>query len=277
MRYAISMCLFPDLPLGSALRKCGNAGFPAVELNCGDSVSGQWYVDPAAAARTLREIGISADSVHGHSAGWALGAFVEADRLAALEKTAECFGPAAEVGAGVVVVHANSPTPEHPATEADYGPSMDRTRESLAVLAERAKGLGLRLALENLPARGTPRPSRNIEDVLFMIDGMGDHVGVIIDAGHSNANGRDAAQEVRKVGDRLFATHIQDSDGLGEDQHLVPGQGTVDWDAFLDALDECAPDALRTIEMTAGSGEPDEVLAAVVAVRDRWNARNASQ
>jgi len=149
---------------------------------------------------------------------------------------------------------------------------MGRSRESLEELAHRAAGVGLKLAVENLPQRHSPRPGGPIADVLEIINGLGDHVGVCIDAGHSNANGLDPAEEVRLVGDKVFAVHIQDSDGLGEDQHLLPGKGTTDWRRFMEALDATAPGCVRTFEIGAKDGGADRLLAELTELRERWAA-----
>jgi sugar phosphate isomerase/epimerase len=270
--YGLSTCLFPDIPMEDALEKIATAGFRQVELTCMQGVMGQWTGDPARTRRALDAAGLRARTVHSPPEGFDNAARVEADRIASVEAAVSCFGPACEVGAERVIIHTNSPQSEWPFTEEDYEPSKARTRRSLTTIAERAAKAGLRVAVENLPSRGTPRPGAAIEDVLEMIDGLGDHVGICLDAGHSNGNRRNPAGEARRVAERLFAVHIQDSDGLGSDQHWVPGRGSVDWEGFIAALEETAPDCVRTLEVTGKEGNPNDVLVAVARLRDLWEA-----
>jgi len=145
-----------------------------------------------------------------------------------------------------------------------------RATESLTILAERAAAAGVRLAVENMPRRGTPRPGGSVAEVLAMIDGLGAHVGVCVDAGHANANGLDAAAEIRAAAGRVFAVHLQDNDGKGEDQHLLPGQGTIDWPATLAALERFAPDAAVNFEIGVQPAGAAATLAALADLRRTW-------
>ncbi len=42
---------------------------------------------------------------------------------------------------------------------------------------------------------------------------------------------------VRDLGDRIFTLHLSDYDGVDE-KHWVPGEGVIDWTAFMRALHE---------------------------------------
>jgi sugar phosphate isomerase/epimerase len=168
-----------------------------------------------------------------------------------------------------VICHPNNYASD-PFSADGFGASWQRTRESLAWLAEMAQRAGVRMAVENLPSRGLPRPGARVCDVLRMIEGLGAHVGVCLDAGHSNANGLSAAAEATEAGERLFALHIQDTDGLGDDQHWLPGRGTTDWPALLRALDKMRFVGARTFEVGASAGL-EETIAALAALRGDWS------
>jgi len=266
--YGVSSSLLGNLSFEEALARIAGAGFRQVEMGSDEGAPfSSWRVDTEAANRTLAELGVKARSVHVPSEGWNLADPDDAARKAKIEIVAGCFAPAVAVGAEVAVCHHNTPVEPPAVHDRD---SMKRSRESLAVLADRAGELGLELACENLPARGTPRPGGPIEDVLEIIDGLGDHVGVCVDAGHSNSNGRNAATEATAAGPKLFAVHIQDNDGSGADQHLLPGAGTTDWDAFIGVLGECARDCVRTFEIGATAETADGVLAVLARLREQW-------
>jgi sugar phosphate isomerase/epimerase len=60
-------------------------------------------------------------------------------------------------------------------------------------------------------------------------------VALAVDTGHANMNAT-AAEETLAAGHRLRTTHVHDNDGR-TDTHLPPGLGTIDWAAWLRALD----------------------------------------
>ena len=92
---------------------------------------------------------------------------------------------------------------------------------------------------------------------------------ICLDVGHANANEKSAAQEALAAGDRLLALHLQDNDGLGQDQHLLPGRGTTDWDAFLRAMAELDGDVIHTFEVKP-VGLLEATLEILAGLRDQW-------
>jgi sugar phosphate isomerase/epimerase len=191
-------------------------------------------------------------------------------RQTALEIATDCFAQAAEIGAQMVVVHPNSSS--DPFTAEAYAASWARTREALVVLAERAQERGVQMLVENMPARGLPRPGSTVIDVLKMIDGLGDHVGVCLDVGHSYANGISPAEEMRQAGDKLLEVHLQDNDGGGEDQHWIMGAGGIDWEAYHEAVAETAFEGFQVFEVLRGD-TPQALLAQMARMRREWEER----
>lgn len=59
--------------------------------------------------------------------------------------------------------------------------------------------------------------------------------GWCYDTGHANAFGHDCTvlAELKRV---PLSLHIQDNNGDGRDEHLIPGDGTIDWKRFLHML-----------------------------------------
>lgn len=268
--YGISASLFGEIPVAALVERLARHGWHQVELGFAVKPEVDWCADILGTRRRLDDAGIGVPSVHISNAGWNLAAPDEAVRKAALDRALACLEPAAALGARLVITHHNATGA--PFREDNRAATMARSRQALATLADRARALGLSLAVENLPQRRTPRPGGPIADVLEIIRDLGSHVGVCVDAGHSNANGRDAANEAREAGARVLAVHIQDSDGRGEDQHLLPGIGSTDWQRFITALDEVAPTCVRTFEVAANGADPEAVLTEVTRLRDAWSA-----
>ena len=62
--------------------------------------------------------------------------------------------------------------------------------------------------------------------------------GWCFDTGHAHCSGLKISS-VRSVSAIPLSLHIQDNHGVGSgDEHLIPGDGTVDWKEFLDILSE---------------------------------------
>ena len=270
--YGISTSMFSGLPLEKALQRVAAAGFREVELSCCEGAPGDWYLRPDNTRRALQANRLHARAVHSPNAGWNNAAKDPSARAISIDAATACFKPAIDVGANTVVIHANAPNKETAYTEEDYGPCLRRSIESLAILAERAAKAGVRMAVENLVTRGQPRPSVAMEEVIEMISGLGDHVGVCLDAGHVNAEGNDPVAAARLAATKIFAVHLQDNDGKGEDQHLVPGSGTIDWNAFIATLDAIAPECVRTFEVGASENEYDKVLMTLAQLRETWES-----
>jgi sugar phosphate isomerase/epimerase len=61
-----------------------------------------------------------------------------------------------------------------------------------------------------------------------------DQIGVCLDLGHAHiAPG--IAEAVSTLGKRIAELHVHDNHGL-RDEHLWPGDGTIDWPAALESL-----------------------------------------
>ena len=272
--YGVSTSLVKDLPRLLAFEKLATAGFEAVELSANDGHLENWLADPAGVRRELAAAGIRPWSVHSSSAGWDLAAPDPDDRAAAVRISAGSFRPAVEVGAEVVICHCNAP--RRPFEPEDYDAALRRTGESLKALAEQAHDAGIRLAIENMIPRPVKRPATKVAEILALIEPLGEHVGICLDTGHANAAGSDVADEARLAGRRLFSLHLQDNHGQpDQDEHLVPGKGTIDWNAFLDALDELNFTAPRIFEVALAGGPErlDQILQELAELSANWQAR----
>ena len=263
----VSMALFPaELPLDGKLAAIAAAGFAQAELPSAESF---WRMDPAQARDAFARYGVRPRSAHSLDAGWDNDAPDPATRRASVDKVSSVFAVAAAIGVEVIVVHPNARY-THEFFESDYEASIVRSVGSLKELSLRAAAHGLKLAVENVPRRGAPRPGGTLAEILAMIDGLGPHVGVCVDVGHSNANGCSAAEDLRAAAGRVFAVHLQDNDGKGDDQHRLPGEGTIDWPAVAAALERYAPGASINFEIGPSAGAAAEVLATLARFRDRF-------
>jgi sugar phosphate isomerase/epimerase len=179
------------------------------------------------------------------------------------EYSGACLARGLEVTAGlggsVMVVHTN------------YSPRFSRAglrewlgnwSERMGPILEKARGLGVRIALENVWEERPETLSRLIE-VLPGRDAM-----VCLDTGHINAFSRlPVARWWELLGEHVIALHLHDNDGLSDD-HLSPGDGTFDFPSLACILRRRAALPLMTFETDlAGAIEGRAHLESLLAER----------
>jgi len=104
---------------------------------------------------------------------------------------------------------------------------------------------GTRLALETIwnftEQTGEKSSLGETEEEFLEIVNFSDSecLGIHIDTGHSHLLGN-LMRMVELAGDRLFSFNIHDNHGQREgghwDEHLIPGEGDVDWERFMSIL-----------------------------------------
>ena len=271
MQYAISTWIVEAEPADEAIRLLADAGFRKAELSGGVSPLLQaWEEDPVGVRRKLDMVGIDVPSVHCPRAGRLLDVADGAEREASASANVEYFEWMKECGIPEIVIHPTSSAGM--STDEERSAVRARSVESLKTLAESAGQLGIRLAVENL---GTAdRPGSSMADLLDMIDGLGDHVGLCLDIGHSNMAGFDILDELRRATDagKLFSLHIHDVNEDGKD-HFMPGEGRLLLDTFVAALDRARFSGGRILEISPPQADVAARLREAAAVRDAWEAR----
>ena len=80
---------------------------------------------------------------------------------------------------------------------------------------------------------------------------------VCLDTGHANFCGEKPADAVRLVGkEYLGSLHVHDNNGKA-DEHKTPGNGTIDWEDFSDALAEIGFEGCVNFETAVPSSVPN--------------------
>lgn len=222
--------------------------------------------DIALSVKMLKEYGLGMRGIHG-AHGWGYGEKREgmykwlpqaegvAD-ISAFDETLRKRGSAlvqnriklAEAtGTREVVLHVQIPYVRFadPAFKETY---YSQTFKTLAENEQYARERGVRLCIENMV--GTPNELQFDEfDRIF--DRFGpDYIGYCCDTGHAMlTDANDPFSIPRKYVDRLYMIHLNDNHGYSRpgdfsddaamsraDEHLVLGDGTVDFDAFAEIL-----------------------------------------
>ena len=111
---------------------------------------------------------------------------------------------------------------------------LERIRE----IVNYAKELDIKVAFENTKIKGY------LEYVIQNLDN--DNVGICYDAGHCHVHFNDEfPYEMFK--NKIFAVHLHDND-KSDDLHLLPFDGTIDWEKVIKKLRDCNYEGPITLE-----------------------------
>ena len=210
-----------------AIASTAEIGFDLIEVPLLDPSS----IDTAMTRSLLEDHGLGAAC----SLGLDPNADVSSEDPAAVARGRDLLGQAVDAAAGIGATDLcgvlYSVLAKYPA------PISERSRahvvESMAWLAERAAGSGLRVNLE-VVNRYETNVVNTTADMLALIDETGVDLGIHLDTYHVNIEENGFAGPVREAADagRLRYVHV------GESHRGYMGSGTVDFDAFCAALRE---------------------------------------
>lgn len=168
----------------------------------------------------LHGAGLAVWSVHlPFGPAWDVSADPRDGRLQRLE---DHLTGAAELGAHCVVLH-----PSHTPLTASRSACVRFSRAAIAHLGQRARTLGLALAVENLPRSYLAGTVAELAELLPT------GVGVCLDVNHPMQE--TAVDFARRLAPRVVTVHLSDSDGR-EDRHWLPGEGCVDFGTVRSTL-----------------------------------------
>ena len=272
--FAISTHLYHDAPLGrDHLVEIAVHGFDAVELFANRP---HLACDDAAIPtieEAVRDSGLRVHSVHAPiaealrggrwTAPFSIASGDQAARGRAVSEVLASLEMAQRLEAGFLVVHVGVPDDQRGSPDDNREDAAFRSLEELHAAAAPS---GVRLALEVMPNRlsGAERLVASIEDELDL-----DGAGICLDFGHAHLAG-DVVDAVEAVSGYLLTTHVHDNGGR-TDEHLLPFDGSIPWEAVLMALQKVGYDGTYVFEL-AGSSTPRAVLERAQRVRTRFEA-----
>jgi sugar phosphate isomerase/epimerase len=188
-------------------------GYDGVEIMVGiDALSQQTHaVKQLAEHHGIPIVAIHAPTLLFTQQVWGFEPWAKLERSAAM---------AAEVGAGVVVVH----------------PPFRWQREYAAGfvdgIATLERSTGLRFAVENMyPWRAAKRSTPMY--LPHWDPSTEEYANTTIDLSHAAIAGDDVIEMAERLGPRLRHVHLTDGTGSAKDEHLVPGRGHMGADRFL--------------------------------------------
>lgn len=128
--------------------------------------------------------------------------------------------------------------------------TMEYSLTALEHLGAFARPLGVRLLVENLLNEATtPEHLRMILEA-----GHLDQVGVCLDLGHAHIT-VGVREAIASLGKRIVSVHVHDNHGV-RDEHLWPGEGTIDWPDAAEGLQQLAEPPAAVLEINFNLYDP---------------------
>lgn len=228
-RFAASTGCCVDVPVFRTLDDLHDAGVTAVELGTPPRHFDPWRHDQVVAlGDRLRQLAIEPVAIHAPFGG--LLDLTDPNphhRHAAIGAILSAASALHEVGGSRVVVHVS----DAPRQGQNVGERLANGTDALRVLARACRQMQMMLVVE------TPLPhliGGHPDEFAAVVGPLDPSVGVCLDTSHTTL-GRHWDRFVQLTADRLVHVHANDHRGEFDD-HLPPGDGTIDWGHVRDTL-----------------------------------------
>jgi sugar phosphate isomerase/epimerase len=147
-----------------------------------------------------------------------------------------------EIGAQLIVVHPGNWCENQVEKEERISNSIN----SLTQIVLFANSVNVKVAVENLPPGFVADDVSTMKRILLetrKASNLNGSIGVCLDTGHANLS-NNLIDYLEHFGNDILTMHIHDNYGnnnndprnAGDDSHLLPGEGTIDWNKFFDNL-----------------------------------------
>jgi sugar phosphate isomerase/epimerase len=149
-----------------------------------------------------------------------------------------------EIGGQIIVIHPGDWYENHTEKEERINNSIN----SLTQIASFAKSLNIKVAVENLPPGFVADDIKTMKRIIHetrKAANLNESIGVCLDTGHANLN-NNLIDYLEHFKSDIITMHIHDNLGYqnndprnaGDDRHMLPGTGKIDWNKFFDKLDD---------------------------------------
>jgi sugar phosphate isomerase/epimerase len=168
-----------------------------------------------------------------------------------IDHTKRCLTLARELGAPCITTEPGGPVE----TGASWSKALQLFVEGLKPVAEHAEKEGVLLLVE-------PEPGLLIEKMDQFLELMqhldSPAVGLNFDIGHAYCVGDEPATTLPRMAKYVRHIHLEDIAATRVHQHLVPGDGAIDFNATLRAIQSIGYQGWVTIELYPYVENPDE-------------------
>jgi len=239
-----------------AFKKIREHGFDAIDFQMMDTDATPYNIKKEEADVLLKEIkelsedaGVEIAQVHGPWR-WPILDDTEENRRERMEKMKESLRMTAVIGCKKWVIHPIMPFGIEDILMKKEAETWDINLGFMRELLDTAKKYDITICLENMPFINfsLSKPEKILEFVKAIDD---ENFKICLDTGHVNVfPDLSVADEVRRLRENIKAFHIHDNK-FGEDLHLFPYFGTIDWEDFKKALGEIGYDGVFSLETGA--------------------------
>jgi sugar phosphate isomerase/epimerase len=192
--------------------------------------------DPKSLRTRAADAGLWVHSAHGAWGGQAilsdrvdLGSTDASTWRNSVDDLKRCVDWLNEAGGRHLVVH-----PGGLSSADQFDARRDALIRGLVELADHAAGANTLICVENMPPG--VQPGSRMADLFAVVVAIGrPEVRLCLDTGHANMVSG-TAEETRAAGELLATTHVHDNSG--SDRHEPPGSGTIDWNDWVESLDD---------------------------------------
>ncbi|HEY7115551.1 MAG TPA: sugar phosphate isomerase/epimerase family protein [Tepidisphaeraceae bacterium] len=133
-------------------------------------------------------------------------------------------------------------------------PAAKQFAESIRPILDRAEQLDVNVGIECEPGLYL----EYVAELREWIDRLGHpRLGANLDVGHSQVIGESIPDAVKLLNDRIWNLHVEDIPGR-KHYHMIPGQGTLDWQALKRALIDIGYKRFLTVELYTHWQNPQE-------------------
>lgn len=242
-----------ESPILEVLDAIEEAGFAGVEFGTPPHHFTPWEPSEVAAVEArMRTLACTPVSMHAPFGGLLDLAHHSAEsRRAAIDTAIVSARALKRLGGSVLVVH---PT-DHVRAHHDVGPRLAWCTDALRIITDVATGIGVQIAIE------TPLPhliGGHPDEFAAILERVGPAARICLDTGHTHLGGF-TQRFIELAGDRLIHVHLHDNRGHFDD-HLVPGDGTIDWPRVFTLLERARYAGWLMLELKGPAGSLVEYL-----------------
>lgn len=252
LEFGFSMNAFREYSTVGAIEAVADAGYDGIELLFDEpflyppEATGEEY-DEVETALNRNDIAISNCNAFMLTAieDFHHPSFIEPDedyRRRRVDYTLDSIDAAAELGCDRISIEPGGPVPEEKSREW----AMETFVEALDELAEKAESRGVDVMVE-------PEPDLLIEtsdeflDLMDRVDS--ERITCNFDAGHLFCMGEDPAELVETLAPYTRHYHLEDIPEDRSHEHTQLGDGAMDIDGFLQAVEDSGYDGYVTVEL----------------------------
>ena len=165
-------------------------------------------------------------------------------RLCSVEYLCETIKQASNIGIHHFVLHAGMELGK----DDDKAARIACAKDSVNKLADFAARYNSYICIEDLPRNNIGNCSDEIVELLS----VNDNLRVCFDTNH--LLNEDYVHFIKRVGNKIATLHVSDYDFVDE-RHWLPGEGKVDWNKLIGALQEAGYSGVWMYEI---GGHPDD-------------------